>query len=53
MYFWMIYMTLSFGFRALMEFIYIKESRQFIGSIIGLILVLIVTYAVYQNAFLS
>ncbi|GGA46029.1 DUF4181 domain-containing protein [Paenibacillus physcomitrellae] len=53
MYFWMIYTTLLLGFGAVMEFIYIKESKQYISTVIGLIVVLIAIYCVYNNPFLN
>ncbi|MBM7602564.1 membrane protease YdiL (CAAX protease family) [Metabacillus crassostreae] len=42
--FWMAYFTLLFGFQAVMEFIFIKDSKQYMGTAIILILGLIIIY---------
>ncbi|WP_088102951.1 DUF4181 domain-containing protein [Halalkalibacter urbisdiaboli] len=42
--FWMTYLALLLGFQAIMEFIYIKDSKQYISTTILLILGLIIIY---------
>lgn len=48
---WMIYLTLLFGFRAIMELIYLRKSKQYISTTISLIAVLVAIYIVYNNPF--
>ncbi|WP_208588687.1 DUF4181 domain-containing protein [Gracilibacillus suaedae] len=47
----MIYLALYFGFQAIIEFIYIKESRQYISTIVVLILILGVMYNLDHDPF--
>ncbi|MBD7966698.1 DUF4181 domain-containing protein [Paenibacillus gallinarum] len=42
--YWMTYLAFLFGFQAIMEYIFIKESRQYISTIILLIMVLLIVY---------
>ncbi|WP_458414875.1 DUF4181 domain-containing protein [Schinkia sp. CFF1] len=42
--YWMTYLALLFGFQAIMEFIYIKDSKQYISTTILLILGLFIMY---------
>lgn len=42
--FWMTYLVLSIGFQAIMEYIYVKDSKQYISTIILLIVFLITIY---------
>lgn len=42
--YWMVYLTFLLGFQAVMEFIFIKDSKQYMGTTILLILSLIIIY---------
>ena len=49
--YWMIHLTLLLGFRAIMEFIFIKESKQHISTTIILIFGLIIMYNIDKFPF--
>ena len=42
--YWMICLAFLFGFQAIMEYIFIKESRQYISTTILLIIILFIVY---------
>ncbi|TXC92773.1 DUF4181 domain-containing protein [Metabacillus litoralis] len=42
--YWMVYLTFLLGFQAVLEFIFIKDSKQYLGTAIFLILGLIIIY---------
>lgn len=49
--YWMTYLLLILGFQAIMEFIYIKNSKQYVSTTILLILSLIFLYNIDNISF--
>ncbi len=51
--YWMSYLVLIFGFQAIMEFLFIKNSRQYISTTVILILGMILLYNIGIFPFLN
>ncbi|WP_404451870.1 DUF4181 domain-containing protein [Virgibacillus necropolis] len=52
-FYWMTYLALLIGFQVIMEFIFIKESKQYISTTLLLILCLVVMYNIDNFPFLD
>ncbi len=52
-YFFMSYLAITLGFQAIMEFIFIKDSKQYISTMMLLIMSLIIVYNVDNFPFLE
>lgn len=50
--YFIIYLALLFGYQTIMEFMFIKESRQYISTAILLIIVLVIMYNLENYPFL-
>lgn len=51
MFYFTVYLALLFGYQAVMEFIFIKRSRQYISTAILLIIVLVVVFNLNKYPF--